>query len=95
MFTPKRLVQIRSALELSQEAMARLLGVSFVTVNRWENAHSGPTGLVLEVYRALDTALRAGHGRTAILGNKPLAGGAQLHRIFHVAYGKSDAPANQ
>jgi transcriptional regulator with XRE-family HTH domain len=90
MFKPKRLTQIRTALKLSQEAMAQLLGVSFVTVNRWENGHSSPMGVVQEVYRALDAALRAGHGKAAILGDTPLTGGAQLHRIFSLVYGKAD-----
>lgn len=56
MIDSARLVEIRSALGLSQEAMAHLLGISFATVNRWENRHSSPTGAVLEIYRALDAA---------------------------------------
>ena len=34
---------VRTELKLSQEDLARELGVSFATINRWEN---GPTPLV-------------------------------------------------
>lgn len=87
MLPPQRLSQIRGALELSQEGMARLLGVSFASVNRWENGHSCPTGTVLEVYRALDAALRAGKTARQILGTEPTDPGRLLHRIFRLAYG--------
>lgn len=33
----------RKQLELSQEKLASLLGVSFATVNRWETGRSMPT----------------------------------------------------
>lgn len=87
MLAPRRLAEIRDALTLSQEGMARLMGVSFATVNRWENGHSGPTGTVFEVYRALDAALRSGKTARQILGSEPSDPGRLLHRIFKVAYG--------
>ena len=34
---------VRNQLNLSQEKLASLLGVSFATVNRWETGHSMPT----------------------------------------------------
>ena len=34
---------VRKRLNLSQEKLASLLGVSFATVNRWETGHSMPT----------------------------------------------------
>lgn len=86
MLPPKRLSDIRKALELSQEGMARLLGVSFASVNRWEGGSSGPTGTVLEVYRALDLALSSGRTARQILGNET-SPGQILHRIFKNAYG--------
>lgn len=36
---------IRHQLDLSQEDLARQLGVSFATVNRWENRHNRPSRL--------------------------------------------------
>jgi putative transcriptional regulator len=90
MFDGKRLAEIRLQLGLSQEAMGRLLGVSFATVNRWENRHSSPTGTMLEIYRALDKALRSGRTPGDILGNQSLDAGHRLHHIFQSAYGGDD-----
>lgn len=84
---PTRLAEIRRALSLTQEAMARLLGVSFATVNRWEGGHSSPIGLALQVYQALDLCLRAGYRPHDILGSVPEEPGRQLRRIFNLAYG--------
>ena len=39
------LKQIRRQLSLSQEDLARQLGVSYATVNRWENGLSKPSKL--------------------------------------------------
>ena len=36
---------VRKQLEISQEDLARELGVSFATVNRWENGKSKPIKL--------------------------------------------------
>ena len=36
----ERVKQVRLALNLSQEEMAKELGVSFATINRWENSHN-------------------------------------------------------
>ena len=43
----------RTALKLSQEKFAVLLGVSFATVNRWEKGHAMPTYETLERFNAL------------------------------------------
>lgn len=37
--------EIRKQLDLSQEDLAREIGVSFATVNRWENGKSKPSKL--------------------------------------------------
>lgn len=42
--TPDAIKQLRGRLHLTQEAFARILGVSFATVNRWENGKAEPTG---------------------------------------------------
>ena len=41
----KRIKSIRSALEFSQEELAHKLGVSFTSVNRWENGQTKPSKL--------------------------------------------------
>lgn len=41
----KRIKSIRLYLGLSQEELAQLLGVSFTSVNRWENEQTKPSKL--------------------------------------------------
>lgn len=41
----KAIIDIRVKLDLSQMALAELLGVSFTSVNRWENGKYSPTKL--------------------------------------------------
>ena len=38
---------IRKELNISQEALARDLSVSFTTLNRWENNHAKPSRLAM------------------------------------------------
>ena len=42
---PALVKEIRRQLKLSQEDLARQLGVSYATVNRWENRQSKPSKL--------------------------------------------------
>jgi transcriptional regulator with XRE-family HTH domain len=42
--TPDAIKELRTRLQLTQETFARILGVSFATVNRWENGKAEPTG---------------------------------------------------
>ncbi len=42
-----RVKELRERLCLTQEAMAKSLGVSFATVNRWENGWTAPSKLAL------------------------------------------------
>lgn len=42
-----RVKALREQLHLTQEAMAASLGVSFATVNRWENGWTVPSKLAL------------------------------------------------
>jgi len=42
--TGEEIKELRKKLGLTQEELARLLGVGFSTVNRWENNKATPTG---------------------------------------------------
>lgn len=42
---PETVKQVRRRLGLSQEELAQALGVSFATVNRWENGKTVPSKL--------------------------------------------------
>ena len=44
---------IRTTLNLSQEELAHAIGVSFATVNRWENGKTEPSKMALTLLRAL------------------------------------------
>ena len=61
--TPGTIKELRAHLQLTQEAFARILGVSFATVNRWENGKAEPTGdysRVLYTLQQLTTDEKAG-----------------------------------
>lgn len=42
--------RIRMELGLSQEQLARELGISFSTINRWENGKSRPSQMAKELF---------------------------------------------
>lgn len=50
---PQAIRELREYLHLTQEAFASVLGVSFATVNRWENGKTGPTGDYARVLQTL------------------------------------------
>lgn len=83
-----RLTTIRTKLGLSQEQMARLLGVSFASVNRWEGGHSSPTGPTRDLYLALDAAIRAGNTPETIRRAANNERGAFLYTLFRMAYAR-------
>ena len=83
------LASIRRKLALSQEQMARLLAVSFASVNRWEGGHSSPTGPARDVYLAIDAALRAGRSSASILQAANNERGLFLYALFRMAYSQA------
>jgi transcriptional regulator with XRE-family HTH domain len=83
---PKDFARLRKALKLSQERMAQLLGVSFVSVNRWEQGHSVPLRAVLDLYAALDAALAAGHAPDEIIAEATRDRRLFLRNLFRRAY---------
>ena len=44
----KAILKLRVKLNISQQQLGDMLGVSFSTVNRWENGHHEPTILIKE-----------------------------------------------
>ena len=50
---PATIIKLRAILDLSQAALAELLGVSFTSVNRWKNSKYEPTRLVKEKIRLI------------------------------------------
>jgi DNA-binding transcriptional regulator YiaG len=48
----ERVKKVRSQLNLSQEDLAHAIGVSFATVNRWENGKTLPSKLALKQFNS-------------------------------------------
>ncbi|MGR9088360.1 MAG: helix-turn-helix domain-containing protein [Gammaproteobacteria bacterium] len=65
---PETVKEIRRQLTFSQEELAHALGLSFATVNRWENGKTVPSKLTMKQF----TAFCAGQSRNGnlILNNK-------------------------
>ena len=42
---PKRIKKLRAAMGLTQEQFAAAVGVTYATVNRWENGNANPATL--------------------------------------------------
>lgn len=89
MLDSNHLAAIRRRLGIPQEQMARLLSVSFASVNRWEAGHSSPTGPTRDLYLALDGALRAGKSPASILQAADSERGVFLYSLFRMAYSQS------
>jgi len=53
-WTSDRIAKLRARLDLTQEQFAHRLGVTVLTVSRWENGHRAPRGLSK---KALDAVL--------------------------------------
>lgn len=51
--TPQAVKELRDHLQLTQEVFASILGVSFATVNRWENGKTTPTGDYARILQTL------------------------------------------
>jgi len=47
-----RVRKVRNQLNLSQEDLAQAIGVSFATVNRWENDKTKPSKLALNQFNS-------------------------------------------
>jgi transcriptional regulator with XRE-family HTH domain len=78
--TPHEVKKIRTTLGLSQQAFASLLGLSFVSVNKWENGGSAPTGLSAVLLELLRNALQRRGVARVVARLRPL-GGAPLEVI--------------
>jgi PAS domain S-box-containing protein len=66
---PNRVRAIRDALQATQTQLAKRIGVSFATVNRWENGQSRPTRLAWQ--QILDLENQGGAGAIARTAPSP------------------------
>lgn len=86
-----RVKNLRRKLAVTQEDFSRLLGLSYQTVNRWENDQSAPSGLANSLLSCLEKITAAGQGAELIAEFRSGALGAgspkAYHRIFALAFG--------
>lgn len=59
-FTPEEIKNLRIKMMLSQTEFAKLLGVTFESVNRYENGRSRPTFRVQRMLVKLNVKLKGG-----------------------------------
>ena len=81
------LARTRRKLQLSQEQMAKLVGSSFVSVNRWEGGRTKPRQSILELYAAVDKALSLGHSPSSIVEASNGERSVFLTKLYAMAYG--------
>lgn len=62
---PALVKRLRSGMGLTQEKFAQELGVSFSTVNQWENGHRRPHPFLLKKLEELEAALGSSTNRTS------------------------------
>ena len=80
-----RLRWLRGTLGLSQEQLARRLGVSFASVNRWESGRSGLSARAAAALAELEAELAAGGARTGGTGPLPVAQSSFVGRSRELA----------
>ena len=51
---PQRIQEIRRGLQVTQEDFAHMVGVTFSTVNRWENGKSKPNRIAQRILTGLE-----------------------------------------
>ncbi len=57
-FTNERIRKLRMELNMTQESFAHEIGVTFATVNRWENGRTTPNKVAQKVLRLMEKKLR-------------------------------------
>jgi DNA-binding transcriptional regulator YiaG len=76
--------ELRAKLGMTQQAFASLLGFSFVSVNKWENRGSTPTGLSVVLLSLLESSLTR-HPPSNVVQALRSAGGAPLSVVRTLA----------
>ncbi len=80
-----RLRYLRGILGLSQEQLARRLGVSFASVNRWESGRTGPSARATAALAELEAEIAAGGARTGEPDPLPVARSSFVGRSRELA----------
>ncbi|MCR4419675.1 MAG: helicase-related protein [Clostridia bacterium] len=89
---PDRIRRLRAKLGLSQKRLAELLGVSFASVNRWENGQARPNRLAWAQILRLEMEGLEGLHKPALPGGSGLPTDAALAAEDRATYRPSAAP---
>ncbi len=81
----RRIRDLRTKLDMTQEEFAHALGITVSTVNRWENGHSEPSKLARASIVGL--AEKRGVGIDPVTLELPQASAAEPASAFH-AFGR-------
>jgi len=57
-FNRDRIRELRMSMNMTQENFAREIGVTFATVNRWENGRTTPNRVAQKVLQQMEKKLR-------------------------------------
>ncbi len=90
----RRARKLREGLQLTQERFAQLVGVTFQTVNRWEDGDAEPSGPTAAVLDALDKIVGGGKApellRALAAGEIAAGTGPGYAKLFSMAFGFSE-----
>lgn len=87
--TPGRVRRIRKATGFTQEEFARLLWVTYTTLNRWEAGRAAPTGMHLRILKLLEENLAHPSFREALQDPRASDPMFLLHRMLEPLYQES------
>jgi transcriptional regulator with XRE-family HTH domain len=91
--TPARVRKIRRALGFTQEEFARVLWVTYTTLNRWEAGRAAPTGMHLRILKLLEGNLARPSFQAALRDPRATDPMFMSHRMLEPLYGRRRASA--
>jgi len=84
--TPARVRRIRRAIGFTQEEFARILWVTYTTLNRWEAGRSAATGMHLRILKLLEENLGQASFQAALRDPRASDPMLLLHRMIEPLY---------
>ena len=72
----RQIKSLRRSLKQTQQQLASMLGLSFASVNRWENGQNVPTGLSLVLLQLVQEAVEAKSAKLVVEALLPIQGDA-------------------
>ncbi|MGH9690345.1 MAG: helix-turn-helix domain-containing protein [Candidatus Acidiferrales bacterium] len=86
--SPSQIRKIRKAIGFSQEQLARLLWVTYSTINRWEAGRAAPSGLHLRILLLLKKETSNPVIRATLRDPRSADPSFLLYRLLESSYGE-------